>query len=42
VLDLGKFEAAHTHSVNRVLWADEEQLLSAGDDKKILGWIIKD
>lgn len=42
VLDLGKYEAAHTHSVNRVLWANERQLVSAGDDKKILGWIIKD
>lgn len=42
VLDIMKFEAAHTHSVNRLLWKSNEILLSAGDDKRILGWKIED
>lgn len=42
VLDVMKFEAAHTHSVNRLLWKSGEILLSAGDDKRILGWRIED
>jgi WD40 repeat protein len=40
VLDLPKFEAAHTHSVNRLLWLDQHTLLSAGDDKRIIAWGI--
>ncbi len=32
----------HTHSVNRLLWLKENQiLLSAGDDRKIIAWKIK-
>jgi WD40 repeat protein len=42
VLDRPKFEAAHTHSVNRVLWLDDHTLLSAGDDKRILSWRLMD
>jgi WD40 repeat protein len=41
VLDRPKFEAAHTHSVNRMLWLDEHILLSAGDDKRIIAWRIE-
>ncbi|MCH2215738.1 MAG: hypothetical protein MK086_11245 [Flavobacteriales bacterium] len=32
----------HTHSVNTVMWYDENTLLSAGDDRKILVWNLKD
>jgi WD repeat-containing protein 61 len=42
VLDRPKFEAAHTHSVNRVLWLDDHTLLSAGDDKRIISWHLRD
>ena len=42
VLDRPKFEAAHTHSVNRLLWLDDHTLLSAGDDKRIIAWNIGD
>lgn len=32
----------HTHSVNRLLWLKENQiLLSAGDDRKIIAWKVK-
>lgn len=40
VMDRPKYEAAHTHSVNRLLWLDHETLLSAGDDKRILSWQV--
>jgi len=39
VLDISKF-AAHTHSVNQVLWYDHHRLLSCSDDKKIIQWKI--
>lgn len=38
VIDINKFPNMHTHSVNRLLWIDDEQLLSTGDDKKIISW----
>jgi WD40 repeat protein len=32
----------HSHSVNRLLWLQENQiLLSAGDDRKIIAWKVK-
>lgn len=40
VLDRGKFDAAHTHSVNTLKWLDATTLLSAGDDKRIISWKI--
>lgn len=40
VLDRPKFEAAHTHSVNRLLWLDVHTLISAGDDKRIIAWQV--
>lgn len=39
VLDI-KYTHAHTHSVNTVLWLDNDHLLSAGDDKRIIEWHI--
>lgn len=39
VLDI-KYTNAHTHSVNTVLWLDDNHLLSAGDDKRIIEWHI--
>ncbi|MDZ4824334.1 MAG: WD40 repeat domain-containing protein [Flavobacteriales bacterium] len=30
----------HTHSVNRLLWMDEETLVSVGDDRKIVVWSV--
>lgn len=41
VMDQKKMEAAHSHSVNRVLWLDEETLLTTGDDKRIIAWRLK-
>jgi WD40 repeat protein len=41
VIDRAKFDAAHTHSVNRILWLDNQMLLSTGDDKRILSWSIE-
>ena len=41
VIDRSKFKDAHTHSVNRLLWFDDETLLSGGDDRKILSWHIE-
>jgi WD40 repeat protein len=38
VINLEKHEAGHTHSVNTLLWLDENNLLSAGDDKRIIRW----
>ncbi|MEM9050831.1 MAG: hypothetical protein AAGC47_02160 [Bacteroidota bacterium] len=32
----------HTHSVNAIMWYDDHTLLSAGDDRKIFVWNIKD
>jgi WD40 repeat protein len=40
VLD-SKFEGAHTHSVNSLLWMNDNTLLSAGDDKKIIEWRVE-
>jgi WD40 repeat protein len=33
--------AGHRHSVNRLLWLDEQFLLSAGDDRTILAWEVE-
>ena len=33
-------DLGHTHSVNRLLWFDNETLITAGDDKRILVWNI--
>jgi len=38
VMDLPKYPNGHTHSVNTLLWAANDRLLTAGDDKRILGW----
>jgi len=38
VMDLPKFPNGHTHSVNTLIWMNNERLLTAGDDKRILGW----
>ncbi|MEZ5023410.1 MAG: hypothetical protein R2728_09145 [Chitinophagales bacterium] len=40
VINLEKFQDSHTHSINTLLWIDNETLLSAGDDKKIIAWKI--
>ncbi len=37
-----KFPDTHTHSVNRVLWMDNHQIISTGDDKKIISWKISE
>ena len=39
---LDKDRGGHTHSVNTALWLDENYLISAGDDKKIMVWAIAD
>ncbi|MEX0966564.1 MAG: WD40 repeat domain-containing protein [Bacteroidia bacterium] len=39
VIDAEKFNA-HVHSVNHLIWLDEERLVTAGDDKRILVWRI--
>lgn len=41
VINRQKVEAAHTHSINRVLWLDDQTLLTTGDDKKIIAWQVK-
>jgi WD40 repeat protein len=38
VLDRFKNIGGHTHSVNRLLWLDNETFVSGGDDKKICVW----
>jgi len=38
VLDFGR--GGHTHSVNTLLWLDENYLVSAGDDKLVKVWNI--
>lgn len=40
VLDRSKYPGTHTHSVNRLLWLNDEILISAGDDRKIISWKI--
>lgn len=40
VLDRDKFPENHSHSVNRLLWLNNNQLISTGDDKKIISWKI--
>jgi WD40 repeat protein len=40
VLQLEKVDNAHTHSVNRVLWLSDKEILSAGDDRRIIAWQI--
>lgn len=40
VLD-NKYEQAHTHSVNKLFWKENETLLSCGDDKRIIKWKIE-
>jgi len=42
VLDRPKFDAAHTHSVNRILWLDDHTLLTTGDDKRIISWRLSE
>lgn len=39
VIDRSKYNA-HTHSVNKVLWLDEQTFISAGDDKRVLVWKV--
>lgn len=39
VIDRSKFNA-HTHSVNKVFWLDEQTFISGGDDKRVLVWKI--
>lgn len=42
VIDRSKFERGHTHSVNRLLYfEDEKLLLSGGDDRVIRSWEIQ-
>jgi WD40 repeat protein len=41
VIDTIKFPGTHTHSVNSILWLDNQTLLSTGDDKKIISWTIQ-
>ncbi|MCO5248210.1 MAG: WD40 repeat domain-containing protein [Chitinophagales bacterium] len=38
VLTREKYKDAHTHSVNRLLWYDDQTLISGGDDRKVLVW----
>jgi len=38
VLDKEKYPQAHSHSVNNVIWLDDNRLCSAGDDRKICVW----
>ncbi|MCB0501306.1 MAG: hypothetical protein KDD32_01380 [Bacteroidetes bacterium] len=40
VINLDKFPDGHTHSVNTLLWLNDQILLSAGDDKKIIAWKV--
>ncbi|MCP4123273.1 MAG: hypothetical protein GY751_16085 [Bacteroidetes bacterium] len=40
VMDLKKYPNGHTHSVNTLLWASNDHLVTAGDDKRILGWRV--
>lgn len=40
VIDKQKFENAHSHSVNKLLWIDNYTLASASDDKRIIIWEI--
>ena len=41
VLNKEKFEAAHSHSVNKLLWNDEHTLISCGDDRKLVVWDVQ-
>lgn len=40
VLDLPKFPGAHTHSVNTLVWLNDHNLLTTGDDKRMIRWRI--
>lgn len=42
VLHIEKEGSAHTHSVNRVLWFSDNELLTAGDDRRIIAWEISE
>lgn len=41
VIDRNKFPDSHTHSINKLIWMEEQTLISAGDDKKIIVWDLK-
>jgi WD40 repeat protein len=40
VLDRTKYPTSHTHSVNRLLWLNDDTLISTGDDRKVISWKI--
>lgn len=40
VIDYQKYPESHMHSINRLLWLDDETLISTGDDRKIISWSI--
>jgi WD40 repeat protein len=40
VLDRTKYPTSHTHSVNRLLWLNDDTLISTGDDRKVICWKI--
>ncbi|MCO5234552.1 MAG: hypothetical protein LC105_13485 [Chitinophagales bacterium] len=42
VLNKDKYSESHSHSVNRLLWMSETELISTGDDRKIIYWKIKE
>lgn len=37
---LDRTTGGHTHSVNALVWMDDGSLVSAGDDKRVLQWVI--
>jgi WD repeat-containing protein 61 len=41
VLGKEKYPEAHSHSVNNVIWLNDNRLCSAGDDRKICVWEIE-
>lgn len=41
VIDHQKVTESHSHSINRLLWLDDETLLTTGDDKRIIAWKVK-
>jgi WD40 repeat protein len=40
VLDRTKYPTSHTHSINRLLWLNENTIISTGDDRKVISWKI--
>ena len=40
VLDKEKIKGAHFHSVNKILWRNDQQFISTGDDRQIIAWKI--